>query len=171
MFHFVITNRNSRVEREEHHAHGHAAGRSFAAGRQSQQQVDQPGLEREPEMDVEQVGDRQRQSGEQRVTMYASGNATNMKANSSGSGDTGEKAVRPAADRMPSATFFCRALATWDHRQPRRAGRTSDRVEAAGEPPGGQVAGLTGRPPVTTPPPSGLVKLPQMNQTYGVQNG
>ena len=36
-----------------------------------------------------------------------------MKANSSGSVTPVRNAVRAAADRMPKATFFCRALATW----------------------------------------------------------
>ena len=36
-----------------------------------------------------------------------------MKANSSGSVTPVMKAVRPAADKMPTATFFCFGLATW----------------------------------------------------------
>ena len=42
-----------------------------------------------------------------------SGNATNMKANSRGSVMPVRKAVRPAADRMPMATFFWFLFAAW----------------------------------------------------------
>ena len=42
-----------------------------------------------------------------------SGNATNMKENSSGSVTPVRNAVRPAAERMPTATFRWPGLATW----------------------------------------------------------
>ncbi len=45
--------------------------------------------------------------------MMYSGKAANMNANSSGSVTPVRNAVRPAADRMPMATFFCFGLATW----------------------------------------------------------
>ena len=45
--------------------------------------------------------------------MTYSGNATNMNANSSGSVTPVRNAVSAAADRMPTATFFCFVFAMW----------------------------------------------------------
>src|ERR1700704_4046084 len=45
--------------------------------------------------------------------MKYSGKTTNMKANSSGSVTPVRKAVSAAAERMPTATFFCFLFAPW----------------------------------------------------------
>lgn len=105
-----------------------------------EQQVDQTGGEREAEVDVERIGDRRRQAGQQRM-QHVQREGDKHEREFQRLGDAGEEGGEPGRRQDPDGSLALHRVRHVDHREG-RGGQPEhqDRIEARGEVPAARVA-------------------------------